>query len=109
MSTSITDLDRLVSAAAEAAPVWRASSADDRARWLRAAADALDAHADELVAIADEFGQQLFDELDYEAEAANCRRFGQLYGGVPGILVPRVDELAPRAKAHRQLAVDHMR
>ena len=54
MSTSITDLDRLVSAAAEAAPVWRASSADDRARWLRAAADALDAHADELVAIADE-------------------------------------------------------
>ena len=54
MSTSITDLDRLVSAAAKAAPVWRAASADDRARWLRAAADALDAHADELVAIADE-------------------------------------------------------
>ena len=43
-------------------------------------------------AIADEFGAQLFEELDYETEAANCRRFGQLYGGVPGILVPSVDE-----------------
>ena len=46
----------------------------------------------DLVAIADEFGAQLFEELDYETEAANCRRFGQLYGGVPGILVPSVDE-----------------
>ena len=34
--------------------MWRASTAADRAAWLRAAADALDAHTDELVAIADE-------------------------------------------------------
>lgn len=54
MTTSTADLDRLVAAAAAAAPVWRASAAGDRARWLRAAAAALDAHADELVAIADE-------------------------------------------------------
>ena len=54
MTTSTADLDRLVAAAAAAAPVWRGSSAGDRARWLRAAAAALDAHVDDLVAIADE-------------------------------------------------------
>ena len=39
--------------AAAAAPIWARSSAADRATWLRAAADALDAAADELVPIAD--------------------------------------------------------
>lgn len=54
MTTSPADLDAIVHAAAAAAPIWRRSSASDRARWLRAAADALDAHVAELVAIADE-------------------------------------------------------
>jgi len=54
MTTSSAELDAIVSAAAAAAPVWRRSSATDRAHWLRSAADTLDAHVDELVAIADE-------------------------------------------------------
>nr|WP_201468791.1 aldehyde dehydrogenase (NADP(+)) [Microbacterium hydrocarbonoxydans] len=54
MTTSPADLDAIVRAAAAAAPVWRRSSATDRAAWLRAAADALDANVAELVAIADE-------------------------------------------------------
>ncbi|MCM3696926.1 aldehyde dehydrogenase (NADP(+)) [Microbacterium oleivorans] len=53
MTTSPEELTRLTDAAAAAAPIWRTSSADGRARWLTAVADALDAHADELVAIAD--------------------------------------------------------
>lgn len=53
MTTSPVELTHLTDAAAAAAPIWRTSSADDRARWLSAIADALDANADELVAIAD--------------------------------------------------------
>ena len=53
MTTSPEELTHLTDAAAAAAPIWRTSSADDRARWLSAIADALDANADELVAIAD--------------------------------------------------------
>lgn len=53
-TTSTTELESLAAAAAAAAPVWRAADAATRASWLRAAADALDAHVDELVAIADE-------------------------------------------------------
>ncbi|MBD3940590.1 aldehyde dehydrogenase (NADP(+)) [Microbacterium sp. NEAU-LLC] len=51
--TTTTELDALTAAAAAAAPVWRAADAATRAAWLRAAADTLDAHIDELVAIAD--------------------------------------------------------
>lgn len=54
MTTSPDELDVIVRRAAAAAPVWRRSSAEERAAWLRAAADALDANVDELVAIADE-------------------------------------------------------
>ncbi|MBD7957661.1 aldehyde dehydrogenase (NADP(+)) [Microbacterium sp. Sa4CUA7] len=53
MTTTSDQLDSLVSAAAAAAPVWRASSAAERAGWLCALADALDAASDELVEIAD--------------------------------------------------------
>jgi predicted unusual protein kinase regulating ubiquinone biosynthesis (AarF/ABC1/UbiB family) len=44
----------------------------------------------DLVGIADEFGSQLFNELNYFQEARNCRRFKQLYGKIPGIYVPDV-------------------
>jgi len=53
MNTTTQELESLTAAAASAAPIWRTSSAADRAAWLRSAADALDAHADELVEIAD--------------------------------------------------------
>jgi len=52
MPTTPAQLEELAAAAAAAAPVWRLSAAD-RARWLRAVADSLDAHAAELVEIAD--------------------------------------------------------
>lgn len=41
-----------------------------------------------LVGIADEFGYQLYGELNYEQEANNCRKFKQLYGKIPDIYVP---------------------
>lgn len=53
MTTTVDELDAIAAAGAAAAPIWRAADAATRASWLRAAADALDAHADELVAIAD--------------------------------------------------------
>ena len=51
--TTDAELEAVTAAAAAAAPVWLASTAAERAGWLRAAADALDASADELVEIAD--------------------------------------------------------
>jgi NADP-dependent aldehyde dehydrogenase len=53
MPTTPAQLEELAAAAAAAAPVWRLSAAGDRARWLHAVADSLDAHAAELVEIAD--------------------------------------------------------
>jgi predicted unusual protein kinase regulating ubiquinone biosynthesis (AarF/ABC1/UbiB family) len=45
----------------------------------------------DLVAIADLFGAQLFEELDYNQEALNCRRFKSFYGNIPGIYIPDVN------------------
>eukprot|EP00548_Thalassiothrix_antarctica_P010160 CAMPEP_0194152572 /NCGR_PEP_ID=MMETSP0152-20130528/53072_1 /TAXON_ID=1049557 /ORGANISM="Thalassiothrix antarctica, Strain L6-D1" /LENGTH=706 /DNA_ID=CAMNT_0038857209 /DNA_START=491 /DNA_END=2611 /DNA_ORIENTATION=- len=42
----------------------------------------------DLPAIADQFGMQLFGELDYVREANNCNRFRDLYGHWPDISVP---------------------
>ncbi|WP_404434726.1 aldehyde dehydrogenase (NADP(+)) [Microbacterium lacus] len=53
MNTTLDELNETVAAAASAAPIWARSTASDRAAWLRAAADALDAASDELVPIAD--------------------------------------------------------
>ena len=44
-----------------------------------------------LVAIADEFGRQLWQELNYTQEAHNCARFKELYGAIDGIYVPSVN------------------
>ncbi|GAA1973819.1 aldehyde dehydrogenase (NADP(+)) [Microbacterium pumilum] len=52
-ATTPDELEAIVAAAAAAAPIWARSSAADRASWLRFAAGALDAAADELVPIAD--------------------------------------------------------
>lgn len=43
-----------------------------------------------LPAIADQFGMQLFGELDYVREANNCERFRELYGGWKNVMVPDV-------------------
>ncbi|MET0735566.1 MAG: aldehyde dehydrogenase (NADP(+)) [Microbacterium sp.] len=53
MTTTPEELDAILATTAAAAPVWARSTATERAGWLRAAADALDAAADELVPIAD--------------------------------------------------------
>jgi len=44
----------------------------------------------DILGIADQFGIQLFGELDYEREANNCLRFRALYGHWENILVPDV-------------------
>ena len=45
----------------------------------------------DMVGIADEFGAQLYEELNYVQEAHNCQRFKELYGNIPGIYVPSPD------------------
>ncbi|CAM9686993.1 unnamed protein product [Chrysoparadoxa australica] len=60
----------------------------------------------DMVGVCDEFGKQLFGELDYEQEARNCKRFGELYGGIPGIFVPDVDMNLTRRRVLVQEWVD---
>ena len=54
MATTLDDLSRITAAARTAAPLTAAATAAERAHWLTAIADLLDAHTAELVAIADE-------------------------------------------------------
>jgi predicted unusual protein kinase regulating ubiquinone biosynthesis (AarF/ABC1/UbiB family) len=51
-----------------------------------------------LPAIADQFGVQLFGELDYEREANNCERFRELYGDWQNVMVPDVCTVLARKK-----------
>lgn len=44
----------------------------------------------DLVAILDEFGGRLFEELDYIQEGENAERFAQLYGHLKDIYVPKI-------------------
>ncbi|KAL3919342.1 MAG: hypothetical protein SGILL_003799 [Bacillariaceae sp.] len=46
--------------------------------------------AGDIVGIADQFGRQLFGELDYIREANNCQRFRELYGEWDNVMVPDV-------------------
>ena len=48
--------------------------------------------------IIDEFGTSLFNEIDYEKEADNAERFGQLFKENKAIEVPRVERLISSAK-----------
>jgi predicted unusual protein kinase regulating ubiquinone biosynthesis (AarF/ABC1/UbiB family) len=41
--------------------------------------------------IIDEFGQTLFEEIDYRLEADNAERFAALFAGNPAVTVPRVE------------------
>ncbi|NJR70613.1 MAG: AarF/ABC1/UbiB kinase family protein [Synechococcales cyanobacterium CRU_2_2] len=44
----------------------------------------------DLVAIMDEFGERIFDEMDYTQEGRNAERFAQLYGYIKDIYVPTI-------------------
>mmetsp|Transcript_50029 Transcript_50029/g.98836 ORF Transcript_50029/g.98836 Transcript_50029/m.98836 type:complete len:717 (-) Transcript_50029:202-2352(-) len=43
-----------------------------------------------LVSVIDDFGELIYREIDYRAEAGNARRFGELYATIPDVYVPRV-------------------
>ncbi|HEY9910228.1 MAG TPA: AarF/ABC1/UbiB kinase family protein [Thermosynechococcaceae cyanobacterium] len=44
----------------------------------------------DLVAIMDEFGARIFEEMDYTHEGHNAERFAQLYGQMPDVYVPKI-------------------
>jgi predicted unusual protein kinase regulating ubiquinone biosynthesis (AarF/ABC1/UbiB family) len=44
----------------------------------------------DLPGIVDEFGEKLYEELDYVHEAANCQKFRKLYGSLEGIAAPEI-------------------
>ncbi|MEM8604674.1 MAG: AarF/ABC1/UbiB kinase family protein [Cyanobacteria bacterium P01_H01_bin.121] len=44
----------------------------------------------DLVAITDEFGDRIFDEMDYTQEGRNAERFAELYGYIDEIYIPRI-------------------
>jgi len=44
----------------------------------------------DLVAIMDEFGSRIFEEMNYTQEGKNAERFAQLYGNLPDIYVPQI-------------------
>ncbi len=46
----------------------------------------------DLVAIMDEFGARIFEEMDYTHEGANAIRFAKLYGHLKDIYVPHIYE-----------------
>lgn len=51
----------------------------------------------DVIAVIDDFGELIYREIDYTAEAANAQRFVELYGGLPDICAPRVyTELSTR-------------
>ncbi len=57
----------------------------------------------DLVAIMDEFGARIFEEMDYTHEGKNAIRFAELYGHLPDIYVPRV---YPEYTARRVLTME---
>ncbi len=44
----------------------------------------------DLVAILDEFGSRIFEEMDYIQEGHNAERFAELYGRIPDVYVPKI-------------------
>lgn len=44
----------------------------------------------DLVSIVDEFGDRIFEEMDYNHEGANAQRFADLYGYLPEVAVPTI-------------------
>jgi len=44
----------------------------------------------DLEGIIDDFGELIYREIDYRAEAANAQCFAELYAGVPDVFVPKI-------------------
>jgi predicted unusual protein kinase regulating ubiquinone biosynthesis (AarF/ABC1/UbiB family) len=57
----------------------------------------------DLVAIMDEFGARIFEEMDYTHEGENAQRFAELYGHISGIYVPHI---YPELTARRVLTME---
>jgi predicted unusual protein kinase regulating ubiquinone biosynthesis (AarF/ABC1/UbiB family) len=57
----------------------------------------------DLVAIMDEFGARIFEEMDYTHEGENAQRFADLYGHLPSIYVPHI---YPAYTARRVLTME---
>ena len=57
----------------------------------------------DLVAIMDEFGARIFEEMDYTHEGENAQRFAELYGHIEGIYVPHI---YPELTARRVLTME---
>lgn len=64
------------------------------------------AHQIGLLPFVEQFAQTTLDELDYTLEAANARRFAEIYRGEPRILIPRVH---PKFSTAAVLTLDRMR
>ncbi len=57
----------------------------------------------DLVAIMDEFGERIFEEMDYTHEGENAQRFAKLYSHIPDIYVPYI---YPQYTARRVLTME---
>ncbi|MBE9137147.1 AarF/ABC1/UbiB kinase family protein [Nodosilinea sp. LEGE 07088] len=57
----------------------------------------------DLVAIMDEFGERIFEEMDYTHEGENAQRFARLYGHIADIYVPHI---YPQYTARRVLTME---
>ncbi|WOD40923.1 AarF/ABC1/UbiB kinase family protein [Nodosilinea sp. E11] len=57
----------------------------------------------DLVAIMDEFGERIFEEMDYTHEGENAQRFAHLYGHIADIYVPHI---YPQYTARRVLTME---
>lgn len=44
----------------------------------------------DLVNVVDDFGELLYREIDYRAEAVNAQRFAELYASIKDVYVPKV-------------------
>ena len=52
----------------------------------------------DLVSIIDDFGELIYREIDYRAEAVNAQRFAELYSNVPDVFVPKIYTLYSSSK-----------
>ncbi|MFT4029074.1 MAG: aldehyde dehydrogenase (NADP(+)) [Protaetiibacter sp.] len=98
MTTSPEQLDTLVRTAQAAYPAWRDADATTRALWLRAAADALDAHLEELIGIADR--ETRLGAVRLRGEVARTTGQLRLFAGVVeegSFLELSVDDAVPGA------------
>lgn len=44
----------------------------------------------DVVSVIDDFGELIYREIDYRAEAVNAQRFAELYSNIPDVFVPKV-------------------